>query len=80
MKKRNSKGVLSTYLNWPIIVAIYLFLVLVIVYIIDANAGAILLPFFSFHHFLLQKQFLGIKLCNEDTKEHTLKLLILDII
>ena len=46
MKKKNSKGILSTYLNWPIATAIYLFVVLIVVYIIDPNIGALLIPFF----------------------------------
>ena len=45
MKKKNSKGILSTYLNWPIATAIYLFVVLIIVYIIDQNIGALLTIF-----------------------------------
>ena len=46
MIKKNSKGLLNTYLNWPIIVAIYLLVVLIIVYIMDANIGAFLLLFY----------------------------------
>ncbi len=47
MIKKNSKGLLNTYLNWPIIVAIYLLVVLIIVYIMDANIGAFLLLFYA---------------------------------
>lgn len=46
MKKKNSKGILSTYLNWPIATVIYLFVILIVVYIIDPNIGALLIPFF----------------------------------
>lgn len=45
MIKRNAKGILSLYLDWPIILGLYLVLVEIIVYIIDNGAGLILLPF-----------------------------------
>ena len=45
MMKRNSKGILNLYLNWPILLSVYLLLINVFVYIIDARAGLILFPF-----------------------------------
>ena len=45
MIKRNAKGILNLYLDWPIILGLYLILVEIIVYIIDNGAGLILLPF-----------------------------------
>ena len=39
MRKHNSKGNINIYLNWPIILAIYLIVVVVILYFIDYTAG-----------------------------------------
>ena len=39
MKKQNSKGNINVYLNWPIILAVYLLVVVVILYFIDYTAG-----------------------------------------
>lgn len=45
MSKKNAKGLLNLYLNWPIILGIYLVITEIIIYIIDSNAGNIVLPF-----------------------------------
>ena len=45
MKKRNSKGILNLYLNWPIITSLYLFIVNILVYFIDSRIGLFLFPF-----------------------------------
>ena len=39
MKKKNSKGNIGVYLNWPIILAVYLIIMVIILYIIDGTAG-----------------------------------------
>lgn len=39
MRKRNSKGNINIYLNWPIILASYLLVVVIILYFIDYAAG-----------------------------------------
>ena len=39
MKKNNSKGNIYIYLNWPIILSVYLLVVVVIVYMLDSKAG-----------------------------------------
>ena len=41
MSKKNSKGFLTTYLNWPIILGIYLFASVIVIYIIDSFAGIV---------------------------------------
>ena len=46
MKKRNSKGIINLYLNWPLVLGIYLFIVLIIVFIVNQDAGFLLFPFF----------------------------------
>ena len=49
MKKQNSKGNINIYLNWPIILAIYLIVVVVILYFIDYTAGFIASLFILFY-------------------------------
>ena len=39
MRKRNSKGNINIYLNWPIILAVYLLVVVIVLYFIDYTAG-----------------------------------------
>lgn len=39
MKKNNSKGNINTYLNWPLILAVYLLIATLVVYIINRTAG-----------------------------------------
>ena len=46
MKKKNSKGILNTYLGWPIWVAVYALIVLIIVYFVNSEVGTLLTPFF----------------------------------
>ena len=46
MKKKNSKGIINLYLNWPLVLGIYLFVVLIIVFIVNQDAGFLLFPFF----------------------------------
>ena len=41
MLKRNSKGNIYTYLNWPIIMAVYLIVLVVIMYLISDTAGLV---------------------------------------
>lgn len=45
MRKRNSKGIINSYLNWPIILSIYLIAVWVIVYCVDNSIALLILPF-----------------------------------
>ncbi|MBO6118888.1 MAG: DHH family phosphoesterase [Lachnospiraceae bacterium] len=45
MNKKNAKGILSLYLQWPIILGAYLILVEIVIYSIDSQAGLIVLPF-----------------------------------
>lgn len=45
MNRRNSKGILNLYLNWPIILGIYLIFAEVVIYIFDSYAALIILPF-----------------------------------
>ena len=45
MNRRNSKGILNLYLNWPVILGVYLALVEVIIYAFDSHAAYIVLPF-----------------------------------
>lgn len=45
MRKRNSKGIINSYLNWPIILSIYLIAVWVIVYCVDNSMALLILPF-----------------------------------
>lgn len=46
MKKQNSKGIINLYLNWPLVLGIYLFIVLIIVCVVNQDAGFLLAPFF----------------------------------
>ena len=46
MKKRNSKGILNIYLNWPILVAVFAFAVMILGFIVNPEIGTFLLPFF----------------------------------
>ena len=45
MNKKNAKGILSLYLQWPIILGAYLILAEIVIYSIDSQAGLIVLPF-----------------------------------
>ena len=45
MNRRNSKGILNLYLNWPVILGVYLALAEVIIYVFDSHAAYIVLPF-----------------------------------
>ncbi len=41
MGKRNSKGNINTYLNWPIIMALYLLVLVIVLYFISSAAGLV---------------------------------------
>ena len=45
MNKKNSRGILNLYLNWPIVLGIYLILAEIIIYMFDVQAALIALPF-----------------------------------
>lgn len=45
MSRKNAKGILNLYLNWPMILGIYLCVAVIIMYIFDNSAGIIALPF-----------------------------------
>ena len=45
MRKKNAKGILNLYLNWPFILGGYLILAEIVIYILDNNAGMLLMPF-----------------------------------
>lgn len=45
MNRRNSKGILNLYLNWPVILGVYLALAEVIIYVFDSHAAYIVFPF-----------------------------------
>ncbi len=49
MNKRNSKGILGLYLNWPIIVGLYFVLVTIIVFAFDSNTGGVLFVFVAIY-------------------------------
>ena len=49
MRKRNSKGLLNIYLNWPLVLGGYLFLVEIVIYAFDDNAGLMFLPFLTIY-------------------------------
>lgn len=49
MKKLNSKGNIYVYLNWPIILAIYLIVAVTVVYFVDKNAGLVMALFTFFY-------------------------------
>lgn len=45
MSRKNAKGILNLYLNWPIILGIYLCVAVIIMYIFNNSAGIIASPF-----------------------------------
>ena len=45
MSKRNSKGILNLYLDWPIILGLFLVVSEFIIYLIDSHAAILFLPF-----------------------------------
>ena len=45
MRKKNAKGILNLYLNWPFLLGGYLILAEIIIYTLDDNAGLLMLPF-----------------------------------
>lgn len=45
VNKKNAKGILNLYLQWPIILGAYLILAEIVIYSIDSQAGLIVLPF-----------------------------------
>ena len=43
--KRNSRGIINVYLNWPIIIGVYFLIINIVVFLVDGKIGLFLLPF-----------------------------------